>query len=204
MALTRLYSDRKPPKMTNQESIMTKIFLAFTALLFLCGTAMATEVDVAQSAITWKGSKITGDHHVGHISTKSSSLTLSDGVIAGGDIVFDMNSLTVNDLEGKWKDKFIGHMKSADFFDVANHPTARLKLNNIADGKATGTLTIKGVTQPISFAVKQVDQKYVGKTSFDRTKFGITFGSGSFFEDLGDKMINDAVEVEFTIALMGE
>jgi hypothetical protein len=60
------------------------------------------------------------------------------------------------------------------------------------------------VTQPISFAVKQVEQKYVGKTSFDRTKFGITFGSGSFFEDLGDKMINDVVEVEFTIALKGE
>jgi polyisoprenoid-binding protein YceI len=79
-----------------------------------------------------------------------------------------------------------------------------LKLHSIADGQATGELIIKGVTQPISFPVRRADDKYVGKATFDRTKFGITYGSGSFFENLGDKVINDAVDVEFTLAVKGE
>jgi polyisoprenoid-binding protein YceI len=183
---------------------MTKFLLPFATLLFLNASALAAEVDTEQTVITWKGSKITGAHHAGQIYAKSSSIKLSDGVITSGEIVFEMTSLTVTDLEGEWKDKFLGHMKSPDFFDVAKFPTATLKLHSIADGQATGELIVKGVTQPISFPVRRVDEKYVGKATFDRTKFGITYGSGSFFENLGDKVINDAVEVEFTLAVKGE
>lgn len=183
---------------------MTKIFLAFTSLLFLTTSVYAVELDTKTSVITWKGSKITGDQHTGQIFAKSSSIQVTDGVITSGEIVFDMASFTVTDLEGEWKTKFLGHMKSPDFFDVAKFPTATLKVRDFKKGRIAGDLTIKGVTQTISFPVRTVDGKYMGKTTFDRTKFGMTYGSGSFFKNLGDKLINDAVEVEFTIALKGK
>jgi len=183
---------------------MTKPLAALAALFLLNASALAAEVDTQKSSIAWKGSKITGSHHIGQISPKTSSLKVVEGVVASGEVVFAMDSMTVGDLEGEWKDKFIGHMKSPDFFDVGKFPTATLKLDSIADGQAKGELTIKGVSQPIAFPVQHKEGKYVGKATFDRTKFGIIYGSGSFFDDLGDKLINDQVEVEFTLVLKGE
>ena len=183
---------------------MTKSLAALAAFFLLNASALAAEVDNQKSSIAWKGSKITGANHVGQISPKSSSLTLVEGVVASGEVVFAMDSLTVGDLEGEWKDKFIRHMKSPDFFDVGKFPTATLKLTSMTEGQAKGELTIQGVTQPITFPVQHSDGKYVGKVTFDRTKFGITYGSGSFFDDLGDKLINDQVEVDFTLVVRGE
>ena len=56
-----------------------------------------------------------------------------------------MNSMTVTNLDGAMEQKFLGHMKSADFFDVAAHPTATFKVNSFKDGRFSGVLTIKGV-----------------------------------------------------------
>jgi polyisoprenoid-binding protein YceI len=67
--------------------------------------------------------------------------------------VFDLTTLSVTELEGRWKDKFLAHMKSSDFFDVARFPTAAFKLNANKNGRADGELTIKGVTQPLSFTL---------------------------------------------------
>jgi len=43
--------------------------------------------------------------------------------------------------------------------------------------------------------------KNTAKTAFkvDRTKFGIKYGSGSFFDSLGDKAINDEFELNITL-----
>ena len=132
------------------------------------------------------------------------TFVLADGVITSGEIVFEMGSMTVGDLEGEWETKFLGHMKSPDFFDVASFPTATLKVKSFKEGQMKGDLTIKGVTRPIAFPAEVKEGKYVGKASFNRTEFGITYGSGSFFEDLGDKMINDTVDVEFSFAVKGD
>ena len=112
-----------------------------------------------------------------------------------------MTSLTVTDLEGKKAENFLKHMMSEDFFEVGKFPTASLELGENKGGEMTGQLTVKGKTHPITFAVKQEGGKYVGKATFNRTKFGIIYRSGNFFMDLGDKVINDEVQVEFTIAL---
>ena len=183
---------------------MMKSLLAMLATLTLTTSAFAGEIDPNQSSIKWRGSKITGDYHDGQISTRSSTLKLVNGRVSSGEVVFDMDSFTVGNLEGEWKDKFLGHMKSADFFDVAKFPTATLKLSRIKKGTASGELTVKGITQPITFPVALVDGKYVGKATFDRTKFGIIYGSGSFFKNLGDKLINDQIDVEFSLSVTGD
>ena len=182
---------------------MKKVLMIAAALCLFASTAHAEEIDTTQSVISWKGSKATGDSHTGQISLKSSALKLSGGSIAGGKIVFDMSSITVTDLQGKWAAKFLGHMKSPDFFDVQKHPTATVVLKSVNNGTVQADLTIKGVTKAISFPIQKKGKKHAGKVTFDRTKFGIKYGSGNFFENLGDKMINDEVEIAFSLVLKG-
>lgn len=176
--------------------------LAITTLFSFCSSpAHAAAVDPAGSLITWKGSKVTGASHSGLLAVASSSIELTDGVLSPGVIVFDMASLTVTDLDGAMEQKFLGHMKSADFFDVAAHPTATFRVDTFVEGKFSGVLTIKGISRPLSFPAKRKGKAYVGTASFNRTEFDIVYGSGSFFSDLGDKMISDLVEVQFSLAL---
>ena len=182
-----------------------KLLLAMLGV-FVClaGQALAAEVDASNSSIKWKGSKITGSNHFGKISPKSSSFVLEGGKIVSGTLVLDMNSLTVDDIETeKYAIKFLTHMKSDDFFEVDKYPTATLEIKRVEGNQMSGLLTIKGITKPFSFPTQLKDGKYVGKTTFDRTQYGVIYKSGNFFQDLGDKVINDDVEISFEIALKG-
>ena len=188
-----------------QGEVMKKVLLVLSMFLCLGSHALAAEVDVSQSSIKWKGSKVTGSNHFGKISPKSSSLTLEGGKIVSGRLVLDMRSLTVDDIETeKYAIKFLNHMKGDDFFQVEKYPTATLEIKRVDGNQMSGSLTIKGITKPFSFPTQFKDGKYIGKTTFDRTKFGVIYKSGNFFQDLGDKVINDEVEISFEIALKGE
>jgi len=180
---------------------MNTFLLALAALLSFGSAAHAAEIDVAQSTIKWTGSKITGSNHYGLISPKSSTLTVKDGTVVSGTVVIDMTTMTVTDIQGERAAKFLRHMMNEDFFEVGKYPTATLTIREQNKGRMMGALTIKGITKPFAFTFEMKDGKYVGKTTFDRTQFGVIYKSGNFFEDLGDKVINDDVEIEFNIAL---
>ncbi|MAY81811.1 MAG: lipid-binding protein [Deltaproteobacteria bacterium] len=179
-----------------------KILLFLASLL--SSSAMAAEIDTDRSVFNWKGSKITGSFHEGQLFPLSSSITIEDDKITGGEIVINMLTFTVTDIVDKERaPKFLRHMKSADFFNVEKFSTASLKLLSIENDTAVGNLTVLGKTQTVSFPIKKEGEKYVGKMTFDRTKFGITYKSGNFFTDLGDKVINDEIEVTFEIFIKG-
>lgn len=180
---------------------MLRTLTIISTSILISTSAVAASIDTNNSTIKWKASKVTGASHHGEISLKKSSLKINGGNIQNATIVFDMNSFTVTDLQGEWRDKLTGHLKSPDFFNVAKHPTATLRLNSIQGSTAKGELTIMGKTQPISIKAKRNGKKYEGKVSFDRTKFGIVYGSGQFFKNLGDKMINDQVDIEFSVTV---
>jgi polyisoprenoid-binding protein YceI len=129
-------------------------------------------------------------------------VTLVAGEISEAQIVFDMKSLTVINLEGKLGKKFLGHLQSEDFFEVEKYPTATWKLDSTKGGVAQGTLTVKGKSHPIAIPFQKKGETYVGKVTFDRTKYGIVYRSGNFFKDLGDKMIKDDVEIGFELVLV--
>src|SRR5690606_6621253 len=104
----------------------------------------------------------------------------------------------------EYRDKFLGHMKSADFFDVAKYPTAKLVTTKIDGNSVTANLTIKGKTHPVNFTYskeKGENGAYTGDITFDRTKFDMIYGSGNFFKNLGDKMIHDKVQLNFKVYL---
>ena len=87
-------------------------------------------------------------------------------------------------------------MKSDDFFKVDKFPTVTVKIDKIAGGKATGTMTLLGKSGAISLPVKEKNGTYTGQLVFDRTKWGLEYGSDSFFKGLGDKAISNTVKLD--------
>lgn len=187
------------------------IFSLALALVF--GSATATEpvaeekkeVKTDASTITWKAYKVTGSH-TGTVDLQSGSLTFDGDKLTGGEFVADMTSLISTDLEGDGKGKLEGHLKADDFFGVEKHETSKLVFKEVkSTGKnsyeVTGDLTIKGITKPVVFDVSVYGSKATATVKVDRTKYDIKYGSGSFFENLGDKTIYDefdlVVDLEF-------
>ena len=162
-------------------------------------------------SINWTATKITGDSHYGIIPAKQGKFIVENGVITKGVISFDMNGFAVTDLDGESKENFDGHLKSDDFFDVENFPTARLNFNKTSinengEKQVSFTLDMHGVEVdyliPFKLAEKKMEYgsmgyRITGEFLMDRTKHGLTYGSGSFFDDLGDRVINDEVKLSF-------
>jgi polyisoprenoid-binding protein YceI len=167
-------------------------------------TLKSKTINVDNSTITWKAYKVTGEHQ-GDLKIKSGELQFAEDILVGGSFVIDMTTINTTDLEGEWKDKLDGHLKSADLFDIANHETATLKITKVAakgtlgDYKIMGDLTIKGTTAPIKFYANIGDKEAKADVKVDRTEYNIQYGSGSFFDSLGDKTIYD--EFDLTISL---
>lgn len=163
-------------------------------------------VDTEKTTVAYHATKVTGEHK-GNVKVKSGSLVFTGPELTGGEIVVDMNSISVSDIEDpEYQKKFLGHMKSEDFFNVEKFPESRLvvKKTKMAgkDLQVEGDLTMLGVTKPVSFKVtdwKWTDKTVSGKSvlKLDRTKWGLRYGSKSFFKSIGDKAIHD----EFTLTI---
>lgn len=152
-------------------------------------------VNLAESKITWKGYKVTGSHY-GTIDLKSGKLVFDGDKLTGGEFEVDMTTLISEDLSGNSKTKLEGHLKSDDFFGVATYPSSRLVFTQVqSTGKnryeVTGDLTIKDHTEQITFEISVYGSKATANLTIDRSKFDVRYGSGSFFENLGDKTIYD-------------
>ena len=163
-------------------------------------------LNTTESEITWKGKKVTGSH-TGTISIMDGGLEFDEaGMLAGGNFTIDMNSITCTDLSGKSADKLIGHLKSNDFFGVANHPTASFNITKVVSRgtpgnyKVIGDLTIKDITKQIKFNADLTDNSGTAEITIDRTDFNVRYGSGSFFDNLGDKTIYDEFELVVNLA----
>ncbi len=137
--------------------------------LFLVLSVYAEMVDVKKSQVTWLGEKITGKHW-GKVAIKSGKLELNKGNLEGGEILMDMNNMTVDDIKDKsTASKFLGHIKSADFFEVEKFPSAKLVIKSVDKETVKADLTIKGVTQPVTFNYTKDDKVFKGDLVFDRT-----------------------------------
>ncbi len=194
---------------------MKKNTVSFVLTMVMGAGALATEpvkvekkeVNAENSSISWKGYKVLGSHH-GTIALKEGSLIFEDTKLTGGEFVVDMTTLASLDLEAnsESKGKLEGHLKSDDFFGVENHPTSKLVFTTVTpSGKnsyeVTGNLTIKGITKPVTFDVSIYGSKATATMKVDRSQYDIKYGSGSFFDNLGDKTIYDefdlVVDMEF-------
>ena len=158
-----------------------------------------------KSTVTWKAYKVTGSH-TGTIALQSGTLMFDEGKLTGGEFTVDMTTINTTDLKGGSKAKLDGHLHSDDFFSTASNPTSNLVFTNVeASGKnsynVTGDLTIKGITKPVTFEVSVYGSKATATLKVDREQYNVKYGSGSFFDNLGDKTIYDefdlVVDLEF-------
>jgi polyisoprenoid-binding protein YceI len=170
------------------------------ALLVVLGTATVTaqtkKVDATKSSITWLAKKVTGQHD-GTINLKEGTLTFKGKNVVGGNFTVDMTSLTTTDLKaGQGKEKLDGHLKSEDFFGTEKFPTSTLVFKTVVSKSAgvfavTADLTIKGITNSVTFDLATTANSATANVKINRTKYDIKYGSGSFFDNLGDKVIYD-------------
>jgi polyisoprenoid-binding protein YceI len=174
--------------------------IVLTSLAF---TSLKKEINLKESNVTWTAKKVTGSHN-GNVNLKSGFFNIEDEKVIGGEFVMDMTSISNEDLTGEYKQKLEGHLKSEDFFGVEKHPTAKLVITNIAEkGNGSygvlGNLTIKNITKPVTFDLEMKENSASAKLTIDRSKFDVKYGSGSFFDDLGDKTIYDNFDLEVNL-----
>lgn len=171
-------------------------------------------VIVADSKVNWTGKKVTGQHS-GTIKVANGEILVDNGKVTGGKIEIDMKTISNEDLskDEESQKKLVGHLSSADFFDAGKFPTSKLELTKVeplndatkpnANSTVTGNLTMKDVTKSITFPaeIKIENGVLTVKADFDidRTDWNIKYGSGKFFENLGDKMINDKFNLNLTV-----
>lgn len=187
----------------------------YSFLLVLISTILTTSLSaqkqmmnlkVDKSQMEWLGKKVTGEHS-GTIQFKEGFIKIENGEIKDGGIVVDMNSIVCTDIKNEeYRKKLDGHLKSDDFFGVKKYPKAKFELQesrSLSDGnvEVKGNIQIKGIVQPITFTMKKEMMENTvhlkGTMLIDRTKFKIRYGSGSFFDNLGDRTIYDEFELKF-------
>lgn len=185
------------------------LFLPILALLVMAAKVPSTyTVDTQSSTVVWTGYKVTGKH-TGTVKIKNGSLTTDNGVITGGSFDIDINSITCTDLEGEWAGKLVGHLKSDDFLGAATYPTASFVITKAipqdtkGNYKIVGNLTIKGTTKEVKFFANAAEANGMvnasGKITIDRSEFNMRYGSGSFFDGLGDKTIYDEFDLQVSL-----
>jgi polyisoprenoid-binding protein YceI len=155
------------------------------------------EIVSAQSNIDWTGRKVTGAHN-GTIAVKE-----------GGKFTIDTTSIKILDVtDPATNAQFAGHLASDDFFSSEKFPDAVFEITSVTPETASaydvnGNLTIKGITEPISFAaeINVADNTLTatGKIIVDRTRYNMKFRSGNFFKDLGDTLIYNDFDLDVTI-----
>lgn len=174
-------------------------------------TTAENNIDVSSSILTWKGTKPTGSHN-GTLAFKQGALVVENGNIASGEFIIDMASVKNLDLDAEKGAKLVGHLSSADFFDVEKFPVSKFVITSSEKNgdklAVTGNLTIKDVTKSITIPATVTETE--GVTTFkseafniDRADFNVKYGSKRFFDDLKDKFINDLVEISFEVKTKG-
>ena len=166
-------------------------------------------VEISTSKLIWTGKEVSTKQHNGTLNIKNGQIIISDKGLISGDIEIDMSSINTTDIKGRGKERLDGHLKSPDFFDVKRHPVAFLKFQgnekHFSDGKLKfdGELTIKNISHPISFfsTIENVNGKLSARAevTFDRSLYNVRFGSGKFFDNLGDRLIYDEISIDVFI-----
>ncbi|PWV54276.1 YceI family protein [Chitinophaga sp. S165] len=194
-AFTVQKNNTHPATAANKEIIATHKVTAF-------------QVDSKNSKLLWTAHKVTGEH-AGTINISSGTLNVENKALQSGSFKLDTRSITVTDIKDADSNaKLVGHLKSDDFFAVEKHPSADFLITGIKPHgndlyDLTGKLTIKGITNDISFpATIKVDKDKLtatAKVKIDRTKYDIKYRSKNYFENLGDKAIYDDFELDITL-----
>lgn len=178
------------------------LYLLAVLLSTVAVNAQKKIINLEMSNIRWYGEQITGKEHFGNLKFLDGEIELKNDIVVSGFFTVDMKSLTVEDLSGTGKKRLEGHLKGENWFGVSSFPESKLKITQI--GKVEGDvqkiqadLSIKGNTNNVTFSFEMVSENNANSNlTFNRAKYNVTNRSGSFFDDLGDRLILDDIRLE--------
>ena len=187
-------------------------------------------LNAGKSNFIWSGGlKFGPKTHKGKLRLLNGNINLNEQNISG-DVTINMRSLNNSELAGTSSERLVGHLRSADFFDVDKYPTAKLSIKKskiiekLSDGRykmlIDGDMTIKSKTNPISFEaiidlISEI-KTAEGTLVFNRNDFDVQYRSEmhlndpkSFWNKLQttrdtakDKVINEEIEIQFNVVSM--
>ncbi len=182
-------------------------------------------LDTAASKIEWVGTKVTG-YHTGEVPLKSGEIFVKNGEVSGGKFVMDLANMQVlgpKSVDAASTKKLLGHLKSADFFDVEKNPEGSFELTGVRpyQGSAlkdstdprqeqiskyrvdnpthtvSGNLTLKGVTKNVEFpariTISGKNAEAIAKFNINRKDWNIVYPGKP------DDLIRDAVHLGISI-----
>ena len=205
-----LKSEKKINGLSNFSRFRMSFIVMVLMLLGFSVTVNAAEyvVDKATSKVKWEAKKVTGKHD-GSISLENGLVSVTNNKISGGTFVIDMKSMVNEDItDADMNKKLMGHLSSDDFFSIEKFPESKMviKKTTLVSGdeyRFLADLTIKGITNPVEFNAKVMligdKLNAEGVITVNRTLYGIKYGSGSFFQGLGDKVIYDDFTLAFNV-----
>lgn len=174
------------------------IFMAFDMPI----KEVSYTVDTERSTIDWTAKKV-GGGHTGTVKITSGTLVHNGKSLTKGTFLINMSSITSDNA------RVTTHLKSDDFFSAEKNPNSKFEITKVTPaGKdrvnISGNLTIKGISQPITFPATVKNQKNVivavaNGVRVDRTKYDIKFRSKTFFLEIGDKAIDDEFELNINL-----
>lgn len=160
----------------------------------------ALVIDTSASTLEFVGSKVTGSE-AGHFGQWSGWIDLQEP-FEQSTVNLEIQMATVTTE----RDRLTQHLRSDDFFDAANHPTATFVTSRLAPAPddagdathlVTGALTLRGQTQTITFpaTVEVTDQTVRARAEFsiDRNRWGVSY------RGMEDDLIRDQVVIRFDV-----
>lgn len=171
-------------------------------------------LDTDTSLVRWTGRNLFNHHH-GTLKLSGGHIEVHNGTLQSARFTLDMNSIACEDLvDTAYNAMLIRHLRDDDFFAVDRYPAAEFictsatPLPSCTPGTPNytlhGTITLRGVTQPLSFpaVIAAADTDHLtGQAQFelDRTQFGSHYGSGKLFAFLGKHVVNDHIHLHIKL-----
>lgn len=196
----------------NNQSAETLVTNDTNAVTLAAAPAEAStwDVDPGHASAQFKVRHLMVSHVRGHLGTVTGSLQLDERRIERSQVQVSIDATGI-DTRNEARD---AHLRSADFLDVAQHPTVTFRSTQVRrnedDGLAvTGELTIRGVTRPVTLKVEPLEEAVVdpwgntkrgvtARTTINRKDWGLTWNAAL---EAGGVAVADAVAIEIELEL---
>jgi len=169
------------------------------------------QIDPAHSGATFKIRHMMIAHVKGEFTRINGTVDFDPANPGASSINVTIDAASIHTREQQRDD----HLRSADFFDVAQFPSITFKSRNVVSDEKdsyemTGDLTIHGVTQPVSLLVDAVTPEAKdpwggfrrgaeATATINRKDFGLTYNQ---VLEAGGVMIGDEIEISLEVELV--
>jgi polyisoprenoid-binding protein YceI len=162
-------------------------------------------IDAAHSRVGFVARHLMITKVRGNFGTFEGAITIADNLADSNvSATVQMSSINTGD-EGR-----DGHLKNADFFDTDNHPTMTFVSDGLSvdgeEGKLAGTLTLRGVSKPVTFDVEfegvstdpwgNTKAGFSAVTEINRKDFGVEWNA---VLETGGVAVGEKVKIELDI-----